>query len=95
MVWLPALGTLYFALAAIWGLPHAQEVVGSITAFDTFLGVGLHLSSYSYKSNASTDGQLVVDKSDPAKDVYSLELTTPPEKMATQSSITLKVAPKS
>lgn len=47
---LPALGTLYFALAGIWGFPYAEEVVGTITAVDTFLGVLLGISSSIYKS---------------------------------------------
>lgn len=41
---LPASGTLYFALAAIWGLPYGEQVVGTITAVDTFLGSILMLS---------------------------------------------------
>lgn len=45
---LPAIGTLYFALASIWGLPYGEEVVGTITALDTFLGALLMLSSNSY-----------------------------------------------
>lgn len=45
---LPALGTLYFALASIWGLPYGEQVVGTITAIDTFLGVLLGISSYKY-----------------------------------------------
>lgn len=45
---LPALGTLYFALAGIWGFPFGEEVVGTITAVDTFLGVVLGLSTMSY-----------------------------------------------
>ena len=45
---LPALGTLYFAIANIWGLPNAEQVVGTITAIDTFLGVLLGISSDSY-----------------------------------------------
>lgn len=45
---LPALGTLYFALASIWGLPYAEQVVGTITAIDTFLGVILGISSNKY-----------------------------------------------
>ena len=45
MILLPALGTLYFALAQIWGLPFAEQVVGTITAFDAFLGVLLGISS--------------------------------------------------
>lgn len=49
MVFLPALATLYFALAGIWGFPYGEEVVGTITAADTFLGVLLGISSSQYK----------------------------------------------
>lgn len=52
---LPALGTLYFSLAGIWGLPHSGEVVGTITAIDTFLGVILGISSSQYNKEG-TDG---------------------------------------
>lgn len=45
---LPALGTLYFALAGIWNFPYAEEVVGTITAVDTFLGVLLGISTINY-----------------------------------------------
>lgn len=45
---LPAIGTLYFALAGIWGLPFGEQVVGTITAVDTFLGVILGISSANY-----------------------------------------------
>jgi len=46
---LPAAGTLYFALAGIWRLPYGEEIVGTITAVDTFLGVLLGISSVQYK----------------------------------------------
>ena len=46
---LPALGTLYFALAGIWGFPFGEQIVGTITALDTFLGVILGISSANYK----------------------------------------------
>ena len=49
MVVLPAMGTLYFALAGIWNLPYAEQVVGTVTAVDTFLGVMLGVSSMHYK----------------------------------------------
>lgn len=49
MYLLPALGTLYFALAGIWGLPYGEQIVGTITAIDTFLGVILGISSSKYK----------------------------------------------
>lgn len=45
---LPAVATLYFALATIWGLPFGEEVIGTITAIDLFLGSLLGLSSIQY-----------------------------------------------
>lgn len=52
---LPAVGTLYFALAGIWGLPFGEQVVGTITAVDTFLGVILGISSASYKASSEKE----------------------------------------
>jgi hypothetical protein len=49
IVVLPALGTLYFALAGIWGFPYGEQIVGTITAVDTFLGVILGISAVTYK----------------------------------------------
>lgn len=48
LVLLPALGTLYFALAGIWGFPYGEQIVGTITAIDTFLGVILGISTVQY-----------------------------------------------
>ena len=48
MYLLPALGTLYFALSGIWGLPYGEEIVGTVTAIDTCLGVVLGISSAKY-----------------------------------------------
>lgn len=45
---LPGLGTLYFALAGIWGFPYAEQIVGTIAAVDTFLGVVLKISKVKY-----------------------------------------------
>lgn len=45
---LPGLGTLYFTIAGIWGLPYAEEIVGTITAVVTFLGVVLKISTINY-----------------------------------------------
>ena len=45
---LPALGALYFALSQIWGLPYGEEIVGTITALDCFLGAILGISTMAY-----------------------------------------------
>lgn len=47
---LPAAGALYFGLCQIWGLPFGEEVVGTITVVDTFLGALLGISSAQYKA---------------------------------------------
>lgn len=49
MILLPAIGTLYFALAGIWDLPYGEQVIGTITAVDTFLGALLGISTAQYK----------------------------------------------
>jgi len=53
-VWLPSIATLYFALSQIWGLPYAEQIVGTITAIDAFLGAILGISTrlYNAKQNA-------------------------------------------
>lgn len=47
---LPGVATLYAALAKIWGLPYGNEIVGTISAIDVFLGVALGISSSQYNS---------------------------------------------
>ncbi len=50
---LPAVGTMYLALSKIWGFPNGEEIMGTIAAIDTFLGVVLGISSANYnKQNA-------------------------------------------
>lgn len=51
LVVLPALATLYLTLSAIWGLPYGEQIAGTITAIDTFLGVLLGVSSAKYNSD--------------------------------------------
>ena len=55
MYLLPAIGTLYFALAGIWGLPYGEQIVGTITAVDTFLGVVLGISTAQYNKSIKTE----------------------------------------
>ena len=55
---LPALGTLYFALAGLWDWPYAEQIVGTITAVDAFLGAILKISSVQYYKEANNDEQM-------------------------------------
>lgn len=52
---LPALGTLYFALSQIWGLPYGEQIVGTISAVDIFLGALLKISSDKYYKGGGGD----------------------------------------
>ena len=47
----PALGTFYAALAAVWNLPYAHEIVTTITALAAFLGALLGISTAAYQKD--------------------------------------------
>ena len=50
---LPAIGTLYFAMAGIWGFPYGEQIVGTITAIDAFLGAILGISTKMYNKEVN------------------------------------------
>ena len=52
---LPALGALYFGLSRIWGLPYGEQIVGTITVVDTFLGALLGISAAEYRKREDDD----------------------------------------
>lgn len=86
---LPAAGTLYFALSSIWGLPYGEQIVGTLTAIDAFLGALLGVTTRAYDG----DGKLMIDQTDPNKDVYRLDVGDL-DKLKGKSYITLKVDPE-
>lgn len=45
---LPGLGTLYFALSQIWGLPYGEQIVGTVTSLVAFLNILLGVSNSAY-----------------------------------------------
>lgn len=55
---LPAIATLYFALASIWGLPYGEQIVGTITAIDAFLGAILGISTANYNKRKEEENEL-------------------------------------
>lgn len=91
-VGLPAAGTLYAALAVIWGIPWGEEVVGSIAAVTVFGGVWLGIIGRRYnKSEERFDGQVVVDTINPEKDVVTLDTDVTKLLNGDQSELRLKV----
>lgn len=83
---LPAVGTLYFALARIWNFPYGEEIVGSITAVDAFLGAILGISSSSYKG----DGEIIFDTTSDDSAIV-LDDVEDVRELAEKGMITLKV----
>lgn len=49
MVILPALGTFYFSLSQIWGLPYGEEIVGTLSAIAVFIGAVVKISNSNFK----------------------------------------------
>ena len=89
---LPAVSALYFTLAQIWGLPNAEEVVGTIAAVNVFLGVVVQLQHRSYnKSDARYDGSLDVTTRDDGSKVFMLNVEKNPDVLETQPHVTFKV----
>lgn len=97
LVLLPALGTLYFTVGKIWNFPSVEEVLGTIVAIDTFLGVALGLNNSAYNnSDAKFDGVLnIFEPPGEDKKVFELSLNQgEPEQLAEKSEIVFKVIQK-
>lgn len=52
---LPALATLYDALASTWGLPYGEEVIRTVNAITTCLGTLLGISTIKYNKKVKGD----------------------------------------
>lgn len=88
---LPASATLYLALAMVWGFPNAEQIVGTITAVNTFMGVVLGLSTRSFnKDETKYDGVLKVEESDNKK-IFSLVAHGNPENLDKKDEAIFKV----
>lgn len=87
---LPGLATLYFTLAQIWGLPAAEQVVGTITAINLFLGVLLSLSSRSYNADGVA-GELNITTKDDGGKLLTLDITQNPDILEKKTEVRFKV----
>lgn len=82
LLFMPALGTLYFALSSTFGLPYGEQVVGTISAVCTFLGTILGISNVAYNG----DGAIYVNGTN--EDGAPMQLN--PELLNDQGKIDLK-----
>lgn len=84
---LPGIVTLWLAIAKIWNLPYGAEIGGTLSAIDLFLGTILGISSKNYGG----DGTMVVNTTDPEKDVYTLKYNGNIADIVDKKSVTFKV----
>jgi Putative phage holin Dp-1 len=88
-IWLPALGTLIFALGDIWHFSWDTQVVGSIMAVDAFLGVGLRLA----RSSTVFDGSIMLNMRGPEDGKLKFDITRPLEDIPARKELRLKLEP--
>lgn len=86
---LPASSAAYFSLAAVWGLPAAEQVVGTIAVITTFLGVCLGISNSNYEG----DGVVITERDEDTGSVkYTLDVNMDPYDIQKKKQLVLKVA---
>jgi len=92
---LPAVGSLYFGLSAIWGLPAGEEVVGTLALLTTFGGVTLLVSTKNYnpdipESNPNFAGDFIVDTTPEGKKVVQLALARDPRDIVDNEALVFR-----
>lgn len=97
-LYIPAALTLYITLSQVWSwdFVSTENVVLTVTAIATFLGVILRISTNQYYNNASAPrrGQIVVTQPEPGRRVLSLELDDDPTSIKEGDAIMFKVVDK-
>jgi len=94
---LPALGTFWMVVGAVWGVPHVDEVVKTIVALATLLGALLVLSTVQYNnSDRPYDGTLDVEVTPEDTDnlIRHMDLKGSVNDITDSGKVTLKVRPK-
>lgn len=74
-IFVPAAGTLYVALAALFNWGHVDEVAGTVVAVDTFLGVFVTYLKLKYDaSDDKFDGEINVVEHPDGKTIMDMQL---------------------
>lgn len=91
----PLLGSLYFGIGTIWGMPGIEEVTATVTVFVTFLAGIIKVSEGVYdNSEARFDGDMVVKDDGQGNIVYEMELNRDAGEFKDDNSIVFKVVRK-
>jgi uncharacterized membrane protein len=92
LILLPALTTLYFTLGTMWEWDNVQQIMGTMVALNTFLGVILGISTKRYNdSDAKYDGNIVITESESGGKLYSLEVNGDPGDIDQKKTVVFKV----
>lgn len=93
MIVLPAFATLYLALSIVWGLPKGNEVVATVTALVTFLGIVLGISTMQYNNSGQKfDGAIDVQERGAGEPtLFSLVLDSDPNELVDKDQVTFRV----
>lgn len=88
---LPAFATMYLTLGQVWNWPNVNEIVASVTALTTFLGVVVGVSTHQYnQSDAAYDGTMRVNRRGDGQ-LFDLVLAEDPLNIATRKDIRFRV----
>jgi hypothetical protein len=90
---LPGIGTLYFTLAQIWGLPAGEQVVGTCTALALFLGLALAISSKSFNNteNSAAVGTFKLVPTEDGRSTMVVNVVSDPEEFKGKDEISFKL----
>lgn len=92
LVVIPAVSTLYFTLGSVWDFPSVEQMIGTLAALDTFLGVLLGLSTRSYNaSEARYVGTMMVQAKEDGGKLFTLELNGDPADLEQRKEVIFKV----
>ena len=88
-IFLPAVSALYFGLAQVWGLPAAEQVIGTIALVSVFIGSLIGLSNRSYEG----EGQIITEIDDDGLPQLTLKLDETLEELVNRKQVVLQVHP--
>lgn len=94
LIFLPAVNTAIFTLGQVWGFDNVAQIVGTIAAINTLLGVSIGISTAQYNaSDEKYDGTIDPVFANQQTSDAALALDSPASGLLNQKEVLLKVAP--